>query len=422
MIQIRSCLFLAVVALATSCTPFSSPPDAGNGSRDGDGASESPPSSADGASESSSSTSDIAEASTGGSGALGSACAGPQDCKSVNCAEGVCCDTTCGDKCTSCLKANSGQSDGTCAPVKAGLAHGADCTATDPTTCGLDGRCDGAGACRNHGAGTMCAPESCTDGAQISSHQAPRICDGHGVCIAAAASDCGSAYRCMGTKCRTTCASPPDCVPADYCAGTACVPKKSDGALCASAAECAKGVCGGRCCAAGCTCTEPNVMNLLKNPGFDLDAGDWMITVGVLSRSLSDIERCPYSGSLTTAIDAGGDERLISQCVSNTPLTGDFNFGARVEVLGGNPPPVVCQATFFSGFNCGADAVAQGETDGGPRTSGWQTLSGSLSSANGTSVNGANSVSYVCYLRADPSFQTTFQLDMLYVSRSPALY
>jgi hypothetical protein len=261
----------------------------------------------------------------------GASCAGEGECSSGHCVEGTCCGTACSTRCVSCIMSNTGQPDGTCAPVEAGLAHASDCVANDSTTCGLDGKCDGAGACRNYVAGTMCAPEACTDASSVSSYNSVRTCDGRGTCAAGTTSQCGSAYRCSGTKCRTTCGSSQDCVSGAYCSGTTCAAKKPDGQVCSSAIECATGVCGGLCCAAGCTCTQADPTNILKNPGFDKDASGWTIDVGTLSRSVYDFDECPYSGSLIMTLPANISATL-SQCVADKPLVGIFNFGVELRI------------------------------------------------------------------------------------------
>src|SRR6185436_9259570 len=146
---------------------------------------------------------DTMDALTTSGSANGAACTFDTDCRFGHCVEGVCCDSACAGKCVSCRGASTGGADGKCAPVTAGLAHGTDCTASEPATCGLDGKCDGAGACRHHAAGTGCGAESCSDGASVSSYASARTCNGQGTCMPATTSSCGSAYRCGGTKCRT---------------------------------------------------------------------------------------------------------------------------------------------------------------------------------------------------------------------------
>jgi hypothetical protein len=342
--------------------------------------------------------------------ANGTSCGDALACGSGHCVEGTCCEAACANGCFSCLESNTGQLDGKCAPVEAGRTHASDCTASDPATCGLDGKCDGAGACRKYVAGTACAAESCADTASVSNYNSARTCDGHGACSAATTSQCGSTYRCSGTKCRTTCDTAQDCASGAYCSGTTCVAKKPDGEVCSSASECLTGVCGGLCCAAGCNCPQPDPTNVLKNPGIDKDTSGWMVDVGTLSRSLSDADLCPYSGSLLITNNTGQGSTL-RQCVTNTPLEGTFDFGAKIRSNGG----IVCQVLFYSGFNCDGDEILDNETHG---TNGdeqvWESPSpeGELAP-----ISGANSVSFTCYVGGTETY-----LDQLYVSKSPAAY
>ena len=51
----------------------------------------------------------------------GSPCANANECTSNHCVDGVCCDTSCNTACESCLSADTGGTDGTCANVSAGI-------------------------------------------------------------------------------------------------------------------------------------------------------------------------------------------------------------------------------------------------------------------------------------------------------------
>jgi hypothetical protein len=362
---------------------------------------------------------DAGSDSKAGSTVTGKACQRDVDCVSAHCREGVCCEAACADKCESCLNAKTGKPDGTCAPVKAGLSHASDCMAADPTTCGLDGTCDGAGACRRHVAGTPCAPEACSDGTSVATYTPARTCNGTGTCAGAMTSNCSGTYRCGGTKCRTTCIGVQDCVSGAYCSGNACLAKKADKELCSTNSECLTGTCGGRCCAAGCTCTQPSKANVLKNPGIDMDSSGWTIAGGTLSRSLSDFEKCPYSGSLMAIVPPGGNAHL-SQCVANTPFSGDFNFGYQGRIDGEGS--VVCQVRFYSGFNCDADLVITNETSSLSTHFPWQ-MPKPDSLPDGTPVEGANSALLDCSMsNASTSDASSFYLDALFISRSPTQY
>ncbi len=93
-----------------------------------------------------------------------------------------------------------------------------ECDASAATTCGNDGSCDGAGACRKHAAGTECLAAGCT-GAAV--HTAS-TCNGTGTCTAGTTTSCG-AYQCdaAGAACRTTCTVDAHCT--SFCSATACV-------------------------------------------------------------------------------------------------------------------------------------------------------------------------------------------------------
>jgi hypothetical protein len=87
------------------------------------------------------------------------------DCVSGHCVDGFCCDRACGGLCRACSLAKTGVANGTCAPVSAGIDPDADCDTDDPETCGNDGTCDGAGACRQYADGTICAVKCDSGGA-----------------------------------------------------------------------------------------------------------------------------------------------------------------------------------------------------------------------------------------------------------------
>jgi len=90
------------------------------------------------------------------------------------------------------------------------------CMATDATTCGLDGACDGAGHCRNYPAGTACSPASFS----TSTLRAGGTCDGMAHCQIPAATTCGGFTCGSATACRTTCATSADCQAPSVCCTT----------------------------------------------------------------------------------------------------------------------------------------------------------------------------------------------------------
>jgi hypothetical protein len=179
--------------------------------------------------------------------AIGTACTSDHECVSNACADGVCCGTACGRACTSC--ALPGQV-GTCAPVPAGTVDPqARCATADPSTCGLDGTCDGAGACRRYEANTVCSAAACSGAVLFFA----RRCDGAGTCRPAAAVSCAP-YACDPSRgaCNATCASPSDCAAGFECGSNGICGTQGNN-TCVSDAECASGFCTENvCCASRC--------------------------------------------------------------------------------------------------------------------------------------------------------------------------
>lgn len=125
----------------------------------------------------------------------GAACVVAGDCSSGHCTDGVCCDSACIDACLSCALPAA---PGTCTPVPAGAADPRGvCVAQLQSTCGRDGLCDGAGACRQYRAGTVCAPERCS----VQIYSPPSTCNGAGRCESPPATICPSAYVCRAGGC-----------------------------------------------------------------------------------------------------------------------------------------------------------------------------------------------------------------------------
>jgi hypothetical protein len=150
-----------------------------------------------------------------GARALGQPCAGGADCASGKCAQGVCCDSDCSGTCRAC---NLPGTTGTCSNVPAGSDPLGQCTAEPREGCGLDGTCDGAGACRRWPAGTPCGGFACAGAAVLTGS----FCDGAGTC-AGQLVPCGN-YRCnpIFTSCFTRCVTNAECAPGKTCSATLC--------------------------------------------------------------------------------------------------------------------------------------------------------------------------------------------------------
>ncbi|MBW2527973.1 MAG: hypothetical protein JRI23_27580 [Deltaproteobacteria bacterium] len=189
----------------------------------------------------------------------GGACSGANQCQSGFCPPGdnVCCDTTCQQTCRACLQSKTGTADGTCDYVTADTDPDAECTATDPSTCGAAGLgCEGStAACILYGSSTECAAQSCTGNLL----RPARDCNGSGNCDTVQSSACPDGYMCnsAGTDCLTSCQNNGDCVSDHWCDtnDSTCKADKADGQPCSSFLECINASCPspeGICCNTAC--------------------------------------------------------------------------------------------------------------------------------------------------------------------------
>jgi hypothetical protein len=346
----------------------------------------------------------------GSSGAArGSHCAVAGDCANGICVEGVCCDTACDLKCKSCLKANTDQPDGTCALVRAGTSHASDCTAADVSTCGFDGTCDGAGACRKYKAGSVCKPQECPNGSSTLSPAS--TCDGKGSCLNEAVISCAN-YSCNAASntCRSTCSDDLNCSVAAYCSTTTCIPKQSDGTVCARDDQCRSRTCGGRCCPAGlaCMCPQPSATNLIPNSGFDADLSGWTVTPndGSIIWVASDSLDCPFSGVARLSWVSGDNAPTISTCV---PVQGGWTYNLGIRFFGA----ITCDINAHSSPNC-ADSPNTLEQDT------W--INGEWFSSNRAIQVPAGGVSLqiVCYPYSKGVVRG--EIDMTYFGSAPSFY
>ena len=147
--------------------------------------------------------------------AVGAACARIQECGSGYCVDGICCNSACTQRCSSCALAAA---PGTCTAAASGQDPRNECPAQAASTCGRAGGCDGAGTCRLHAAGTSCAGPSCSG----SQETAGSSCNGLGSCLPGATRDC-SPYLCGSGACATSCTSSAGCAAGYACSGGGCV-------------------------------------------------------------------------------------------------------------------------------------------------------------------------------------------------------
>ena len=187
-----------------------------------------------------------------GKSANGAVCQPADDCSSGFCVDGVCCNVACSGACVSCSQTGL---LGHCAFVPAGLPDSA-CNASDRTTCGNTGLCDGLGSCTLYPQQSVCGASSCSGLVE----SAPRTCDGQGTCREAQLVDC-SPFLCTNGACVQDCKSDADCEAGHLCvqqtwngvtSGTC--GKRKNGQPCPDPSECDSGACvDGVCCESSCT-------------------------------------------------------------------------------------------------------------------------------------------------------------------------
>jgi hypothetical protein len=133
----------------------------------------------------------------------GGACTPSTGCVSGYCVDGVCCESACTGTCQACSATKTGAGNGLCRPVKAGTDPDDECAVDTSNACGLDGTCDGVGACRYQVLGTSCSTSSCTgQGTFTPASQ----CNGSGTCVAGNPGPCPNNMLCASaTTCAPTC-------------------------------------------------------------------------------------------------------------------------------------------------------------------------------------------------------------------------
>lgn len=180
-------------------------------------------------------------------GPAGSGCGCDAQCASGICVDGICCDRRCDGTCEACDV--SGKL-GTCTFVPDGVAPKSpgQCAAEPASTCGRDGLCDGAGACRKHPDGTICQAGRCEGATIVDVKQCTA-----GMCKPAATTMCAP-FGCdpAASRCFATCAGDAQCATGQHCNQLSCGLKPL-GAVCAAKGECASGFCAdGVCCSSAC--------------------------------------------------------------------------------------------------------------------------------------------------------------------------
>ncbi|HMC93136.1 MAG TPA: hypothetical protein VKO16_00045, partial [Polyangia bacterium] len=346
----------ALVAIGTlvSCHKNTNPPSVDGGNdRPTDGKAKVDGGTTDG-------TADACVAS-GTPGALGAACSCNGQCASKFCVEGVCCENACTGGCNTCSAAAS---LGSCVkrPAGANPRNPSDCVAQLPATCGLDGACDGSGACR-HFLGTACGVPGVCDGNAVVGANA---CDGTGQCKP------GVTMLCMPYTCDASMGKCVDkCTTNSQCAGNACdfatgsCGKGGIGAHCDTTDDCLSGFCADHvCCNVACAgacvaCNSPGRLGTC----WPVDPGQADPRGVCTDKGQSS---CGHDG---TCDGVGGCANYVqdTQCLASS-CTGDrLNTAGTCDGLGTCRPPGVQDCHPFQCANgaCTNSCVTDSDCDTG---------------------------------------------------------
>jgi hypothetical protein len=274
---------------------------------------------------------DASDPGDAGMRALGATCNLGTQCETGFCVGDVCCESACSDTCRSCtLPGRAGQ----CAPVPAGQPDSHDgCSVEAAASCGRDGTCDGAGACRKHPAGTECRPGSCSGSDRVLAG----TCDGMGSCAAGITQSCAP-FACAGATCGQNCGVGQPCAAGVACVNGSCG-KQPLGGACSAGAACNSGNCiDGVCCdTAACSgpcraCNLPGSIGSCQN-----------IAANAQPRAAGCESEAPTTCGRSGKCDGAGGCQLhpvgtpcgAQTCASSTDASGSACNGAGVCLTSG---------------------------------------------------------------------------------------
>ena len=298
------------------------------------------------------------------------------ECTSGVVADGVCCNQTCSG-CMACSGSPAtGSAAGTCANALNGQDPHNTCAASG-VTCGLDGSCDGAGACRSTPLpGAACTQSNkCLTGTTCIS----------GACGGGTAVTCNGASGCKKAGvCQTSSGA---CVYDNVTDGTTC----NDGNGCTTPDKCTSGVCGGPLCTAdaskpscspstnACVCRIKDAGNLLTNPGFDGSAAGWETQSYPFSLK-PDVEACAQSNALFAP--QAGTQGMPRQCVNGISANVTYYFG--VTYSGGGVPGDNFTVEFFNDTDCNGNTLDTVALSTVNSSNTWEKVSGSKKAPTGS--------------------------------------
>ncbi len=292
----------------------------------------------------------------------GNPCSASDECTSLHCVDGRCCNAPCDGLCEACSAAlkESGADDGTCGPARAGdPSPRGTCTAAG-TDCGTTGLCDPAGSCAVAPLGAPCGSPVCQDNTAY-----PRRCDGSGECVSDPTGEDCTPFLCSAGSCGADCSRDDDCVTDHFCQDGTCVPRQ-----CTPESGCTEGyVC------VNSRCVEPT-------PGTGgTDARGGAGTAGGAPNGGG----VPNNGGATT--------------VGGAPTSGGASPRGGAEHRGGASPTAGTSSTSGGAPNNGGTTTVGGapssggapNSGGAPSSGGAANSGGAPTGTAGDSADGASS-------------------------------
>ncbi len=371
---------------------------------------------------------------------IGQACTAGTDCMGGNCADGVCCNSTCNGSCEYC----NGGTPGTC-----GYVSGT--PKTGHPACAGTGACQGAcnatkASCTLPGAETTCRQPSCGGTPPTATNQA--VCDGNGSCPNLSTTPC-SPFICGATSCLTGCSSSSPCASGAACIGGACQTCPGGQSVCGNGCynlqsdinhcgSCANSCSGGTplcvsggcvqcttlsdcptgyqsCTSHTCVCRQKSSTNSVPDAGLDTAANFatiWTPSNSDVTWSSFDADGCPGSGSLEMLPSADAGVSFVTGCL-RTPSSSNTTFGFKFWQDA--PTSAYCYVAFFSDANCST------QTSGFPPPTIYTSdVTRTWTGAYLNIDSGTNSIKASCFFPQPEG--TTVYFDQFYLNNNGSLY
>ena len=230
----------------------------------------------------------------------GLGCQTADECASLFCTDGVCCDGPCSGQCEAC---NVTGTEGACVPVSGAPVPPRGACEKEGTSACSQRACNGAfrTACAGYvGASQTCSAGSCSDGVAVT----PGVCNGQGSCSSQTLS-CAP-YSCSGDACASTCLDDLDCLAPARCnqgqgtcvvaakcsddttleradgSSESCIPFRCEGSACRTTCDSVADCAGGAVCSASRRCESPSGADQeggcgCKAPGRAPVSGWWVL-------------------------------------------------------------------------------------------------------------------------------------------------